>query len=55
MFPTKFKFDIIDLETLNGGTYINYIIDSNGCQSVTSSLEIFTRQFIYDNPICETE
>jgi hypothetical protein len=47
--------NIIDLETLNGGTYINYIIDSNGCQSVTSSLEIFTRQFIYDNPICETE
>lgn len=47
--------NVINLETLNGGTYINYIIDSNGCQSITSSLDVFTRQFIYDNPTCETE
>jgi hypothetical protein len=44
----------VDLENLNGGTYISYIIDNNACQSFTSSLEIFGRQFIYSGSECYT-
>ena len=46
--------NIIDLEDLNGGNYISYLIDTNGCQSSTSSLEIFGRQFIYSGSECYT-
>jgi len=45
---------IVDLESLNGGTYISYVIDNNACQSYTSSLEIFSRQFIYSGSECYT-
>jgi hypothetical protein len=44
----------VDLESLNGGTYISYIVDNNACQSYTSSLEIFGRQFIYSGSECYT-
>ena len=45
----------LNLNTLNGGNYITYIIDNNGCQSPTSSLSTFSRQFIYSGSICEIE
>lgn len=45
----------IDLETLEGGTYTSYIIDNNACQSFTSSIEVFGRQFIYSGSECSTE
>jgi hypothetical protein len=44
----------VDLESLNGGNYISYVIDSNACQSYTSSIEIFGRQFIYSGSECYT-
>jgi hypothetical protein len=44
----------IDLETLEGGTYISYIIDNNACQSYTSSLNVFGRQFTYSGSECFT-
>lgn len=44
----------VDLENLNGGNYISYIVDSNACQSSTSSLEVFGRQFIYSGSECYT-
>jgi hypothetical protein len=46
--------NIIDLEDLNGGNYISYLIDTNGCQSPTSSLEVFGRQFNYSGSECYT-
>jgi hypothetical protein len=45
----------IDLETLGGNIYTTYLIDNNGCQSPTSSLEVYGRAFIYDDPTCEIE
>jgi hypothetical protein len=46
--------NIIDLESLEGGLYTSYIIDNNSCQSITSSLEIFSRRYIYSGSECFT-
>jgi hypothetical protein len=45
----------VDLETLEGGLYTSYIVDNNACQSFTSSIELFGRQFIYSGSECSTE
>lgn len=43
----------LNLGSLNGGNFNTYLIDSNGCQSPTSSLLVYSRQFIYSGSVCD--
>ena len=43
----------INLDELNPGTYTTFLVDSNGCSSPTSSIEIFGRNYIYTGSFCE--
>jgi len=43
----------VSLDGLNPGTYNTFIVDSNGCSSPTSSIEIFGRNYIYTGSFCE--
>jgi hypothetical protein len=43
----------ISLNGLNSGVYTTFLIDSNGCSSPTSSIEIFGRNYIYTGSFCE--
>jgi hypothetical protein len=43
----------INLNGLNSGVYTTFLIDSNGCSSPTSSIEIFERNYIYTGSFCE--
>ena len=38
---------------LNSGSFSTYVVDSLGCTSTTSSLEIFSRGYIYSGSTCE--
>lgn len=42
----------ISLNGLNPGIYTTFLIDSNGCSSPTSSIEIFGRNYIYTGSFC---
>jgi hypothetical protein len=42
----------ISLDGLNSGTYTTFLIDSKGCSSPTSSIEIFGRNYIYTSSFC---
>ena len=42
----------INLDGLNPGTYTTFLIDSKGCSSPTSSIEIFGRNYIYTGSFC---
>lgn len=42
----------ISLNGLNNGYYTTFLIDSNGCSSPTSSIEIFGRNYVYSGSFC---
>jgi hypothetical protein len=44
----------INLDRTNPGTYTTFFIDSKGCSSPTSSIEIFGRNYIYTGSFCVT-
>jgi len=44
----------INLDGINPGTYTTFLIDSKGCSSPTSSIEIFGRNYIYTGSFCVT-
>jgi hypothetical protein len=44
----------ISLNGLSSGTYTTFLIDSNGCSSPTSSIEIFERNYVYTGSFCVT-
>lgn len=44
----------VNLNELKSGSYNAFIVDSNGCISTTSSIEIFGRDYIYTGSYCVT-
>jgi hypothetical protein len=44
----------VNLNRLNSGSYKAFIVDSNGCVSTTSSIEIFGRDYTYSGSYCVT-
>jgi hypothetical protein len=44
----------VSLDGLNSGSYKAFIVDSNGCTSVTSSIQIFAREYQYTGSFCVT-
>jgi hypothetical protein len=44
----------VNLEGLNSGSYKVFVIDSNGCNSATSSIQIFGRNYRYTGSFCVT-
>lgn len=44
----------ININGLNSGSYSTFIIDSNGCSSTTSSIQIFGRNYEYTGSYCIT-
>jgi len=44
----------ININGLNSGSYSTFIIDSNGCSSTTSNIQIFGRNFAYTGSYCVT-
>ena len=44
----------VTLNGLNSGSYNVFIVDSNGCTSATSSIQVFGRKYIYSGSYCVT-
>jgi hypothetical protein len=44
----------VNLNRLNSGSYNIFVVDSNGCTSATSSMQIFGRKYIYTGSFCVT-
>jgi hypothetical protein len=44
----------VNLNGLNSGLYKAFVIDSNGCTSTTSSIQIFGREYRYTGSFCVT-
>jgi hypothetical protein len=44
----------VTLNGLNSGSYNVFVVDSNGCNSVTSSIQVFGRTYIYSGSYCVT-
>jgi len=44
----------VDLDGLNSGLYKAFVVDSNGCTSATSSIQIFGRTYEYTGSYCVT-
>jgi hypothetical protein len=44
----------VNLNGLNSGLYKAFVVDSNGCTSTTSSIQIFGREYRYTGSFCVT-
>jgi hypothetical protein len=44
----------VNLNSLNSGSYFTFAVDSNGCSSTTSSINIFKRNYEYTGSFCVT-
>jgi hypothetical protein len=44
----------VNLNSLNSGSYFTFTVDSNGCSSPTSSINIFKRNYEYTGSFCVT-
>ena len=44
----------VSLDGLNSGSYKAFVVDSNGCTSATSSIQIFGRNYRYTGSFCVT-
>ena len=44
----------VNLNGLNSGLYKAFVVDSNGCTSATSSIQIFGREYRYTGSFCVT-
>ena len=44
----------VNIDGLNSGSYKAFIVDSNGCSSATSSIQIFGRNYRYTGSYCVT-
>jgi hypothetical protein len=44
----------VNLDRTNPGTYTTFLVDSKGCSSPTSSIEIFERNYVYTGSFCVT-
>jgi hypothetical protein len=43
----------VNLDRTNPGTYTTFLVDSKGCSSPTSNIEIFGRNYVYTGSFCE--
>jgi hypothetical protein len=56
LLPTTYTSDSssVSLNGLNSGSYKAFVVDSNGCTSATSSIQVFGRKYIYSGSYCVT-